>query len=462
MSTLRPSGLRRSRLTNASSQDGLKTKPSLAEFTKASHKQLLLAREANRRHQNNASNIQDAIIDAASDENKKDDVTMAQCISLLDPHMAVFRDRCDAAAAKQKPSKPDHTTTTDDMEDEVPPQLLRLARFFAWRWLPIKKALLRPFNSQEQEVEISLTHRLRMAKACWKKGLLATAEYESLSASFECRKRGADDLVVGGKRHKPHNLMERVRLALMHLPTEIVTNERAMLAWRHVNEMLLEFCKSRKSTDEIEQVTEWTLTSWTALVLSQGMNASSTSTLSENASKNVLPAIESEFAQVLSNCDANSGTFVIAQVATVRLDELLTPNSLKSLNGHHIFSLGRLFARFQSTEIAEERIAKSILHCSAVGGMTCMEQLSRLVATYACSLSTARNERLNNKEHQSADLISELEKSLFAKLESGASAELRLDPRHAKKAPADGNGVQSYLKVVLNASAHLCRRPQLE
>lgn len=467
MSTLRFSGLRQSRLTNnVTSEDMIKPdRPSLAEFTKASHKKLLLAREDHKRKQNNTTNIEAAIDDTKPEENKEDAISMAQCISLLDPHITFFRDSCDTDA-KQKSSK--DNTASYDTEDEVPSQLLRLARFFPWRWVPIKKALLRPpplDSDKEQEVEMSLTYRVRLAKACWKKGLLAAAEYELLCASFDSRKRGGDHLDGDGKRHKPDNLIERVRLALMRLPTEIATSERAMLAWRHVNEVLLEFCKSTNNSDKmgqtsIEQVADWTLTSWTALVLSQGMDASSVSTLNQNTSKNAIPAIEIQFADVLSNQDLSSGTYALAEAVAHRIEEVLTPYNLKSLNSLHIFALGRLFARFHSSDIAEECIARAIAHCSNMGGMVGMEQLSRLVATYSCSLSTASKEPHSDRGQPYANMVFGLGKRLLAKFDDSTSAKLNPEKTEDKSDHNTSNAQkESYLNVVLNAAAHLCRTP---
>ncbi|KAL7507036.1 hypothetical protein ACHAXN_004249 [Cyclotella atomus] len=462
---MKSSGLRRPRLTNSSSDEHKSDKPlSLAEFTKASHQNLLLSRQADKQRQDDITiNIQDA----KQDEN--DDVSMAQCVTLLDPHLTIFRDTCIASQHKSKEGV-DNDDTTGCKQDEVPSQLLRLARFFTWRWLPIKKALLRPPPllelQDEQEVEISLTYRLRLAKACWKKGLLAAAEYESLSASFQSRKRGGDRQTGSDeKRYKSDSLLERVRLALMRLPTEVVTNERAMLAWRHVNAVLLEFCKSTNNSDDtgesIEQVTDWLLTSWTGLVLSQGMDTSSLSALNHSSSKSAIPAIETQFANLLSNRESSSDTLVLAQAAAKRIDELLTPHNLTSLNGIHIYSLAKLLARFHSAQLAEKHIAKSIAKCSEKGGMTFMEQWSRLMAVFVCLIGLVSYGESSSRE-QSAVLITGLEQKLLSKMSetvgknvnanSGqtASSSNRIDHN------ADRARTQSFLKVIMNGAAHLC------
>ena len=55
-----------------------------------------------------------------------------------------------------------------DVEDEVPPQIIRVARFFPQRWVPMKRALLRPppslsvnDNDEAPDSEVSIQYRLR-------------------------------------------------------------------------------------------------------------------------------------------------------------------------------------------------------------------------------------------------------------------------------------------------------------
>lgn len=474
MPSTRSSGLRRSRLTDSESHDGLKRPLSLTEFTKASHKRLLLKRNSESEQQDDAAIIAAAATETTNihdAESKRDDnISMDQCISLLGPHLTVFRDTCDAAAKLRSKSKETNIENAPENEDEVPSQLLRLARFFAWRWLPIKKALLRPppiylknSSQDQQEVEFSLTYRLRLAKACWKKGLLAAAEYESLCASFD-RIQGneCDGSKDGYECNQGDNLMERVRFALMRLPTEVVTSDRAVLAWRHVNEVLLEVFKTTDGSNDdhserIDQVADWALTSWTAIVVSQGMNASSTLPPNNNNSNSALTAVESQFANLLSNLDASSESVLLAQAVAARIDELLTPDSLKSLNSIHIFSLGRLFARFHSPETAEQHIARSINQCTSLGGMICMEELSRLIAIYVCSIR-AINDLNGNKN--AAEAIAGLKKRLLAKMDTAA----RLyngdsNKVHSKNTHQQTDSLrrQSFLHLVLNAAAHIIR-----
>ena len=210
---------------------------SLSSYTSKCQQQLLLA-------VSKSSDDDNDEITSASDDHAKNDTndtshskgnnssregsnepSMEQCILLLEPHLLGFQKSCrqkedklqhesTGGERKMKRKKVHHATTeqqqlptslndfnnreeddTVDADDEVPPQLLRLARFFHYRWLPIKRALLRPvkqstdiISNNEQgstsSVEVGLKYRLRLAKACRKYGLVAAAEYEMLMASL--------------------------------------------------------------------------------------------------------------------------------------------------------------------------------------------------------------------------------------------------------------------------------------
>jgi hypothetical protein len=75
----------------------------------------------------------------------------------------------------------------EDNDDEVLPQLTRVACFFPQRYVPMRRALLRPIprSGDDGLVELTVHYRLRLAKACLKRGLLADAEYEALRTSLD-------------------------------------------------------------------------------------------------------------------------------------------------------------------------------------------------------------------------------------------------------------------------------------
>jgi hypothetical protein len=441
----------------------------------------------------------------------------------------------DGKRRKVQPSRINYRQeNANDDDDEVPPQLLRLARFFHYRWIPIKRALLRPImtatgtaNEQTTKnssgnvmtVEIGLHYRLRLAKACWKYGLIAAAEYEMLLASSSlntCNKQKNEATMVNDNdcnendksnddddddcnkncnhnesEDQEKNLMERTRLALLRLPTDVIVTAAtttatttdaitttssmsyyptsttmqhskttaagavASASWRHAKEMILECCKyweknglttsttptfkimSLPSSSSISKVVDWALTSWTALLLLQGVdcfttsataatttvatslstmtsvnhpstntnNNSSSSNNNNNSNNNdQISKIEKEFALLLSNRSHATATanyynsdlnllqpFVIA--VSDRINEILSYHHLQQMNGIHVLSMSRLLAMFHCRNHAEEHILTSVISCSYVmmkdglRGKDCLDILSRLLAVYCCNLS---------------------------------------------------------------------------
>jgi hypothetical protein len=493
----------------------------LAEYTKQSHKQIaslqpaLISSDPNYdEEQNVASETNTTNPECVESKKKEDETSLDQCVVLLEPHLSAFRVLCSKAGKEKAKSKKrkardksnqsnessEYTTTItmqndanleedDGVEYEVPPQLLRVARFFAWRWLPIKQALLRPppppshnhgkpnNAANQQEVEVGMAYRLRLAKACWKRGLLAAAEYESLHASFVAAKKGIDQSTdTGGgdddaKQLKSNalggltvNLAERTRLALMRLPTDAVLPERSLSAWRHVKEMIVECCNFWKETAKSKtnsgyegsiiplQVADWALTGWTALVLSQGMDVA---THHHHTNNNSESDIEKQFAMLLSDRSESSPTLELARAVASRIDELLTPTNLESLDGMHLLSLGRLFYRFRSHDNAEAHILKSVVSCSAMCGVIGLEQLSRVLAVYSCGVATtdAHAELENasmNASHRFTP-VADLERRLHARL---SDKEIMGTMSTAKDRNARA---QSYLRLLLGATAHLVR-----
>ena len=66
----------------------------------------------------------------------REKVPMNQCITLLEPHIQAFRKKC----------------KDSDIENDVeaiPSPLLRVAKFFAFKWKPIQRALLRSTTKDE-------------------------------------------------------------------------------------------------------------------------------------------------------------------------------------------------------------------------------------------------------------------------------------------------------------------------
>ncbi|KAL9180747.1 hypothetical protein ACHAXT_011200 [Thalassiosira profunda] len=418
---------------------------------------------------------------------KKDEPGMDQCVILLEPSLKLFQEGCakrDKARAKKANGRKKHDDTGDssgedveeDEEDEVPPQLLRLARFFQYRWLPVKKALLRPPpslhnnapNDAAPDVELNVQSRLRLAKACWRKGLVAAAEYEALQGAFargEKRKNAIEEDGENAKRCRGDNfrgdgnLTERVRLALMRLPTEAIQPEHSAAAWRHAKEMVMECCKHwEKNEDEEnlhgegeldaltpEQVANWVLTAWTALLLSRGMDSFAVQSSHHHShGHNPMASVERHLAALLSDRSTTSNpTLALAEAVASRIDELLSPNNIDSLNGVHLYSMGRLLATFRSREDAEGHIVKSIAQCSEIGGMRGLEQLSKLLAVYlGCIASATANNDATSKGLESKSVAKDMEERLRGRLEKES------DKPSVQRA-------NSFLDALLCATAHL-------
>lgn len=508
LSKLRPPNFLLSSATATNDDNNNNNRLSLASYTNKCQQQLLVAvsksiddgdNDGETMSGDDVINIDHAESNTNNNDNNRqgsNEPSMGQCILLLESHLRGFQKSCrqkedklhqqsSDGEGKKKRKKAHHTTQLqptvnrdggiEEDDDEVPPQLLRLARFFHYRWVPIKRALLRPVvhathsNGDQQptsnnnndleineqhstsSVEVGLKYRLRLAKACREHGLVAAAEYEMLIASLNQPSYDDNDDANGGMKRKSQNddggggggednLIERVRLALLRLPTDATTasisssHATAAAAWRHVKEMILECCRyweklgvttlmllqtgnaSLEGEDDAEsynellsklgipKVVDWALTSWTALLLSQDVDcftatttaaATSSSTLTISNNNDPISKIEKEFATMLSNrSHTNSNNdpnlfLLFAMAASNRMNEILSYSHLKQMSGVHLLSMARLLATFHSRGNAEEHIMTSIITCSTVngGGMDCLGPLSRLLAIYCCNIS---------------------------------------------------------------------------
>ena len=392
----------------------------------------------------------------------------------------------------------------------MPPQLTRVARFFPHRFSPMRRALLRPPPPSPPagggdgvggvDVELAARYRLRLARACRARGLLADAEYESLCASFERVARGEDDDddddddcdhddVGGGERAAKRRRAggeedgrgrrgdndcggggggggedddddERVRLSLMRLPADSVASAstssssssssssrggRSIAAWRHVVESLSrwgarweeENDRERRRRDDDDddggatdgrdvggtarrvarpdRVADWAMTSWTAMLLLRGIpDHRRGGAVPRRAHPGaggdvgdrrggafaavVADPAEKRLAALLSDRRGSSSTAALAGAVERRIDSLLSPENLPSLNGVHLYSLGRLLASLRDRDDALEHVASSICGCAAAamsggggggGGLVGLDQLSRLLAVYACCCASA-------------------------------------------------------------------------
>jgi hypothetical protein len=429
----------------------------------------------------------------------------------------------------------------EDDEDEIPPQLLRAAKFFPYRFIPMKRALLRspplPLpstsrnNGRNQEyptydtsnavsdsvaIELNLHYRLRLARACWKRGLVAAAEYESLQKSMECtttskkRKRRNQNDEGGAETMKKkfndcgslkgddeghennNNLKERIRLSLLRLPTEAIHPHRSISAWNHAKDMISQcnaLWKTGKETELKEpvrnddkpqndakslitpnQVADWAMTSWTALLLVRGLDgvvavpkqfSPSTNARNPHQRDDSLSSIETQLATLLTK--RNTSTDALARAVECRLNTLLRPENIQSLNGIHIYSLGKLLASFYNRDDAILHIAISVCCCAIEkGGMSGLEQLARLLAVFLCCLSSTSASPPNANEVQSISIVKDVESILRAKLDDNEFMKMivddTMDSAKGRHCPSVlKRKAMSFLQAVFSSTSHLVK-----
>ena len=208
----------------------------LADYTRSCHQRLLLNNDAFDKDNDNYNNdVNDddnpSSFEEKNKSKKKNDdtrnkISMERCIAQLEPILDKFRTSCILNDKSRKKKRRQgnignsaatgeveimNATDNEDDEDEIPPQLTRTARFFPHIFQPIKRALLRPYiissdasstmiqtaddnngnddNNNGLSVELGVYYRLRLAKACTARGLVAVAEYETLRQSIHQAKK---------------------------------------------------------------------------------------------------------------------------------------------------------------------------------------------------------------------------------------------------------------------------------
>ena len=268
--------------------------------------------------------------------------TMDQCIDLLGDHLKTFRDMClraDALAAESSgegaaAAAAASAAASKAQPDEIPPQLLRVVRFFRHKWPPLKRALLRPPEPQPRAqqqggdgkfsgaaiIEVgSPALRLRLARALHARGMLSLAEVDELAAALERQQQeqfseeaeGVVDIIDGDasptKKRKLDRdddmLAARLRLALSRLPsdagpvlpqhggsggiggnTSASSIEKARKGMRYARAVLSEWeSRWNNITDggsvvdssacpSPRDVADWALTAFTGIVLANGID----------------------------------------------------------------------------------------------------------------------------------------------------------------------------------------------
>jgi energy-coupling factor transporter transmembrane protein EcfT len=293
-------------------------------------------------------------------------------------------------------------------------------------------------------------------------------------------------------------LTERVRLSLLRLPSDTILSTsssssssrgRSNAAWRHVVDTLSTWSIRWKEEEEVrrtikdddnesslmstkfnthefhsssssnlvdpDQVADWAMSSWTAILLLRGEMDYNRSTDPMHAGHQQQQqqqqhfdndSIEIRLATMLSNghCrhdngnNSNTNTTAVEELTHAvkcRIDNLLSPEIIVSLNEIHLFSLGRLLSLFHNRQDAIEHIVKSIIKCSSCcamatsttdkgGGLNLfvgMEQLSCLLAVYVsccCATSSTTTTTMSMTTLSSSSIASNIERDLRTKLDN--------------------------------------------
>jgi len=377
-----------------------------------------------------------------------DEPSMEQCVSLLAPHLAVFRQQSCAdtenasGAAAGTGGGSASSSSANGGSDEIPPQLLRVARFFRWRWEPLKRALLRPpvtttaaaasssGRNTDAVIEVgSARHRLRLARALHGRGLLSLAEVDGLASAIERQEKREDnrfgDDMGNGNDHSEggsgiSDLTARLRLALSRLPSDASDNgvgtstDRAKRGLRYAKSVLAEWRErsiiptSTRSDDKSdstgktdcpspEEVADWSLTAFTGIVLTNGIDGHSRNRQGVQFTTDDSD-VESSFASFLLDrgTDPDSGVPAGKQLNLgLAIDEkiraFLSPDHIDDLTEIHLLSLSRLLSH-APYRIVEDYLAESITLCSQQRGGVGMKQLPKLIASYLSLVGTERTD----------------------------------------------------------------------
>jgi len=378
-----------------------------------------------------------------------DEPSMEQCVSLLAPHLAVFRqqscaDTENASGAAGSAS----SSSANGGSDEIPPQLLRVARFFRWRWEPLKRALLRPpvtttaaaasstaaaasaassGRNADAVIEVgSARHRLRLARALHGRGLLSLAEVDGLASAIKRQERednrfgnhmgNSNDHSEGGSDIS--DLTARLRLALSRLPSDAsgdgvgTSTDRAKRGLRYAKSVLAEWrersiilTRSDDKSDSTgktdcpspEEVADWSLTAFTGIVLTNGIDGHCRNRQGVQFTTDDSD-VESSFASVLLDRGTEPDNGVptgkqgnLGLAIDEKIRAFLSPDHIDDLTEIHLLSLSRLLSHAPS-RIVEDYLAESITLCSQQRGGVGMKQLPKLIASYLSLVGTERTD----------------------------------------------------------------------
>jgi hypothetical protein len=324
------------------------------------------------------------------------------------------------------------SSSSDSTIPTIPPQLLRIIRFFPLKWHPIKRALLRP----PSENEIGVNIRLSLAQIMHDKQLISTAEYDALEQQvvYHTNHDGDDEKQQGkGPKEKKRKrdvvgIAHLLKIALSRLPMD-------RFCWKknvnvngldHLRSILEDYCVAYNRDVAIDgtvvgnsnenlvplpdQVAEWALLSFCGLVIANG--------LENDLLTNQHITMESQMVALMAN--ETSKTSVFVQAVKRRVEFMLEPPIVNELSDLNVLCLARFFS-YLDVGVTDRLFANGISACfglgidsgrssvgGCIGGNTCLslQHLSKLMASYVSIM-------VNNRGRKQEGADQNLEEEVF-------------------------------------------------
>mmetsp|Transcript_12027 Transcript_12027/g.15682 ORF Transcript_12027/g.15682 Transcript_12027/m.15682 type:complete len:506 (+) Transcript_12027:97-1614(+) len=387
-------------------------------------------------------------------------MSMDQCVAILEPHLEAFR-RLNEANDEKRRSNKVMVSKNGAMEDcsnvkgdEVPPQLLRLCRFFKIRWEPIRHALLRP-ASKDELIEVGVRDRVRLAVALQKKGFIAMSELDDLTISFLGDSCGSEGIADFGD-NKEVDLSVSLERLFHRLPLEAATSSSDFIstsafsaAVRHIRSILKRYCEqvehvrftSRIDTIENEssvpmrfcprEVAQMALASYNSIVATKGFHILGIDKSHHIAnSDEIYLGTERTFARFLFGNKESSDMSVVTNEIQVIIQNLLSPSMLGQLNEIQIFSISRFLSHLEDADALTCVAASIESNLSSNDISTSLAFLPKIISLLlifrSVYKSSTKAKRTNEISTLTSGVVKNFEKQLQGEIDKGYQKKKRM------------------------------------
>jgi hypothetical protein len=355
-----------------------------------------------------------------------------QDIALLEPHLAAFRQQqqqhCSFTIAKTKTTtestciSADDTMTSNHLSSDVPPQLLRIIRFFPMKWYPIKRALLRPPPSLDH-YEVGVNLRLSLAKVMYDKQLLSTVEYDLLEQQVVYHQNYHNKDNNKGRNETrlqtdARGITHELKITFSRLPMIPQDHDSIHGIGTQLRTILEEYCHQYTSSNPMnttrtdprggenlplpDQVAEWALLSFCGLVFANGIDAPK--------SQSRPWSMESQMVGLMTN-EMSSSSFnisIFVQAVKRMVESLLVPPILYELSDWNLLCLAR-FLSYLDVNVTDGLLAHGISACFVGAGVGRLNlQLPKLIASYVSIMVNHRKRIQEQNREQDKNLDEEL------------------------------------------------------